>query len=176
MSATEIGFAIALPPDWEAIDLLASDTGAFDATVAEAIEVARRGGEHAQLLMLAALVAMTPEGQPLSAGLAVTFADRQAPVSDAELAPESFPDDADVTAVKLPVGAGLRVRHVAPAEVLAGREPLPMLRVQYLLHTSRGLLTLTFTTAQAPQADVWNGMFDAMAATCELVSRLGAPG
>ncbi len=168
MSATEIGFAIALPPDWEAIDLLASDTTAFDATVAEAIENARRGGEHAQLLMLAALMAMSPGGEPLSAGLAVTFADRDAPVAEASLTPESFPDGGDVTAVQLPVGSGLRVRHVAPAAVLGDGDPLPMLRIQYLLHTLQGLLTLTFTTAQAPHADVWDGLFDAMAATCEL--------
>jgi len=167
MPATEIGLAIALPPGWEAVDLLASDTAAFDATVAEAIENARRGGEHAQLLMLVALVAMSPSGQPLSAGLAVTFADRQAPVSDAELTPASF-GGAEVTAVQLPVGGGLRVRHVAPASALAGDEPLPMLRLQYLIHTVQGLLTLTFTTAQDPHADVWNGFFDAMAATCEL--------
>lgn len=167
MSAIETGFAIALPPDWEAVDLLASDTAAFDATVAEAIENARRGGEHAQLLMLVALVAAAPSGQPLSAGLAVTFADRQAPVSDAQLTPQSFGDGAAVTAVNLPLGSGLRIRHVAPSSVLEG-ERLPMLRLQYLIHTQKGLLTMTFTTAQAPEAEVWDGLFDAMAATCEL--------
>jgi hypothetical protein len=167
MSAIETGFAIAVPPDWEAIDLLSSDTGAFDATVAEAIENARRGGEHAQLLMLVALVAVSPSGQPLSAGLAVTFADRDAALAAASLSPASF-GDADVTALQLPVGGGVRVRHVAPATALAGDEPLPMLRLQYLIHTVQGLLTLTFTTAQDPHADVWDGFFDAMAATCEL--------
>lgn len=167
MSTTELGFAIGLPPDWEAIDLLSSDTGAFDATVAEAIENARRGGDHAQLLMLVALVATSPSGQPLSAGLAVTFADRDTPLAEASLRPESF-GDAGVTAVQLPVGGGVRVRHVAPASALAGDEPLPMLRMQYLIHTQKGLLTMTFTTAQAPHAEVWDGLFDAMAATCEL--------
>jgi hypothetical protein len=43
-----------------------------------------------------------------------------------------------------------------------------MLRVQYLIHTVRGLLTMTLTTGQAPHDAVWDELFDAMAATCEL--------
>jgi len=40
--------------------------------------------------------------------------------------------------------------------------------VQYLIHTSRGLLTMTLSTPQASSTTEWEEMFDAMAHTAEL--------
>ena len=45
---------------------------------------------------------------------------------------------------------------------------IPMLSVQYLLHTRHGLLTIGFTTGQASHPEAWEQLFDAMAGTAEL--------
>jgi hypothetical protein len=168
MAAENMSFEIALPEGWQDIDLLTGDAEeVLDGPLAAALAYATRGSEHARLLMLRSLVALTPSGQPLSAGLAVMLADDSTPVAQGPLTADSF-EDADVAAITLPAGEGVRVRRVAPAGVLAGAEPLEMLRVQYLIHTSQGLLTVTFSTAQAPGAREWDALFDAMATTCKL--------
>jgi hypothetical protein len=160
--------AIALPDGWQDIDLLAGDAADVLGTpLAGALAEAAAGSPQARLLMLRSLVAQTPSGEPLSAGLSIAIADAAAPVSQEPLRPESFAER-EVAVTRLPVGTGLRIRHVAPARVLAGRPPLEMLRVQYLLDTAHGLLTITFTTAQAPHAPEWETLFDAMVATCEI--------
>jgi hypothetical protein len=164
----DVSCAIALPPDWQQIDLLDPEgEPVLDGPLAAALAHAAHGTDHAQLLMLRSLFALTANGQPLAAGLAVTLADPSAPVSSQPLTEETFAGR-EVAAVTLPAGSGLRVRHIAPAGVLGGSEPLQVLRIQYLLHTVHGLLTVTFTTPQAPRAPEWNSLFDAMAATCEL--------
>jgi hypothetical protein len=164
----DVTCAVALPPDWQQIDLLDPDgEPVLDGPLAAALAHAAHGTGHARLLMLRSLFALTTTGQPLAAGLAVTLAEPSAPVSSQPLTEDSF-TGREVAAVTLPAGSGLRVRHIAPAGMLAGSEPLQVLRIQYLLHTSHGLLTLTFTTPQAPRAPEWNSLFDAMAATCEL--------
>jgi hypothetical protein len=168
MPAGNVSFAIALPPDWAEIDLLSSEAEhVLDGPLAPALAAAARGSEHARLLMVRSLVAVTPDREPLAAGLSVALADRSAPVSQLSPSAASF-DDADVSAVTLPVGSGIRVRHVAPAEVLDGVGSLEVLRVQYLLQTELGLLTITFTTPQAAPTREWERLFDAMADTAQL--------
>lgn len=168
MAAGNVSFAIALPPDWEGIDLLSSEAERLmDTPLADALAAAARGSEQARLLMLRSLVAVTSAGEPLAAGLSVALADRSAPISQIPLSAESF-DDAEVSAVILPVGSGVRLRRVAPAQVLAGVDPLEVLRVQYMLETELGLLTITFTTPQAARTLEWERLFDAMANTAEL--------
>jgi hypothetical protein len=99
-------------------------------------------------------------------GLSVLLADREAPVSSATLEDTDF-GEAEVAAIELPVGSGLRVRKVQPGAELEG-EAIPVLTVQYLIHTSRGLLTMTLSTPQAASTEEWEEMFDAMARTAEL--------
>lgn len=168
MPSETITFAIALPPDWQGIDLLSDEAEQIlDGPLAYALAYAARGSEHAQLLLLRSLVALTPAGEPLAAGLAVTFAHRSAPVADTALCSGAF-EGCQVSAIMLPAGAGVRVSRVAPAPILVATAPLDLLRVQYLIHTDRGLLTITFTTPQAPGAREWEPLFDAMAGTAGL--------
>lgn len=168
MRRQPVSFAIALPPEWQGIDLLdASEPSLLEDSVRDVLRTMADSGEHAELLMVRALVAFTESGQPLAAGLAVALADREAPVSAMPLTVDSFVGY-DVAAVTLPVGSGLRVRRIAPAPVLPGHPPLQVLRIQYHVHTVFGLLTITFTTPQAPRNQEWEQMFDAMAATAEL--------
>ncbi|HWF55713.1 MAG TPA: hypothetical protein VG223_13825 [Solirubrobacteraceae bacterium] len=163
-----ITFAIAVPDGWQGLDLIGPDAERYlDRPLARALAQAAHGAEHADLLMLRGLIARVPGGRPLSAGLAVTLADPIAPVSSAPLTAASF-DGHDVAAVALPAGSGLRVRYVEPAEVLAGGGLHDVLHLQYLLHSELGLLTITFTTLQAPDAPEWGQFFDALAATAEV--------
>jgi hypothetical protein len=167
MNHLDVAFAIALAPDWEQIDLL--DPGAdqvIDAPLAAAMRRGAQGGPHARLLMARSLYMATPGGSPLGMGLSVLLADREAPVSSATLEDTDF-GDAEVAAIELPVGSGLRVRKVQPGAEIEG-EPIPVLSVQYLIHTSRGLLTMTLSTPQASSTEEWEEMFDAMARTAEL--------
>jgi hypothetical protein len=167
MTQRDLSFAIALAPDWQQIDLLAPEADRLiDASLAAALARGARGGPHARLLMTRSLYAVTPAGEPLAAGLTVALADRDAPVSSAPLEADDF-DGAEVAAITLPVGSGLRVRHIAPDTTLDGVE-IPVLRVQYLIHTGLGLLTITLTTFQAARTDDWERLFDAMAQTAML--------
>jgi hypothetical protein len=155
----DVDFAIAFPDGWREIDLLAPDAGEMiDGALAEALATASRGSQQARVLMLRGLLAVTESGEPLGAGLAVTVAYRTAPVSTQPLNADGFAGG-EVSAVQLPAGAGLRVRRLPQDGVL---------RVQYLLETALGLLTITFTTFQAAQTVEWERLFDAMAATAEL--------
>jgi hypothetical protein len=168
MSATNVSFAIALPEDWQQIDLLAPDAEqVLDGPLAAALAFAARGSEEAQLLMLRSLVAIAGDGRPLAAGLSVALAGPSAPVSSEPLDVESF-RGAEVTAITLPVGSGVRVLEVARTGARIAGEPLRMLKVQYLIDTVHGLLTITLATAQASAAEEWEQLFDAMAATSEL--------
>jgi hypothetical protein len=168
MAAGNASFAIALPPDWKGIDLLSGEAEhVIEPPLAAALAAAARGSEHARLLMVRSLVTVTPEGEPLAAGLSVALADTSAPISHTSLSALSL-EDADVSAVTLPAGSGVRLRRVAPAEVLAGVGPLEVLRIQYMLHTELGLLTITFTTPQATRTREWERLFDAMADTARL--------
>jgi hypothetical protein len=168
MAALGTSFATALPPGWRGIDLLASDTGELlGEPMSDALALAASGADQARPLMLCSLVAFTEDGEPLAAGLSVMLADRAAPVSRAPLTARSF-EGCEVSAVTLPLGSGLRVRHLAQADVLAGSAPLEVLRIQYLIHTVAGLLTVTFVTPQAPRTGAWELLFDAMATTCEV--------
>ncbi|MDQ6744869.1 MAG: hypothetical protein M3Z27_02445 [Actinomycetota bacterium] len=167
MAQRDISFAIALPPGWDSIDLLQADQPLIEGSVAEVLAGAARDGEHAQLLMLRALVATAPDSEPLAAGLSVTVADSPTPVASEPLDPDTFAG-CEVSAVTLPVGGGLRVRQIAPAPVPKGAEPLDVLRLQYLTDAPQGLLSVTFATVQAPRAGQWEQLFDAMAATSRL--------
>jgi hypothetical protein len=168
MNPMDVTFAIALAPDWEQIDLLDPDADqVIDAPLAAALRRGAQGGPHARLLMARSLYMATPGGSPLGMGLSVLLADREAPVSSASLEHADF-GDADVAAIELPVGIGLRVRRVQDGAQIEG-EPVPVLSVQYLIHTSHGLLTMTLSTPQAASTEEWEEMFDAMARTAELV-------
>jgi hypothetical protein len=167
MNDVDVTFAIALAPDWEQIDLLDPDADQLiDAPLAAALQRGAHGGPHARLLMARSLYMATPGGSPLGMGLSVLLADREAPVSSSSHRDADF-GDAEVAAIELPVGSGLRVRKVEPGPEIEG-EPIPVLSVQYLIHTSHGLLTMTLSTPQAASTEEWEEMFDAMAQTAEL--------
>jgi hypothetical protein len=167
MNHVDVSFAIALAPDWQQIDLLDSDADqVIDAPLAAALQRGAHGGPHARLLMARSLYMATPGGSPLGMGLSVLLADQEAPVSAARLEDTDF-GDAHVSAIELPVGSGLRVRKVEPGAEIEG-EAIPVLSVQYLIHTSRGLLTITLSTPQAASTEEWEEMFDAMVRTAEL--------
>ena len=70
--------------------------------------------------------------------------------------------------MSLPAGQGLRVREEFPTAV--GGLSVIALRVQYLLHTEDGLLTITFETPQAAETEDWEKLFDAMAETAQLIT------
>jgi hypothetical protein len=164
----DVSFAIALPTDWEGLDLL-GDAGVelLRPRVARLLLAAAHGGRHAELLMLRSLIARGSSGRALSAGLAVTIADTTTPVATQPLEADAFAGK-QVSAVTVKAGSGLRVRHVSSAPALDTEETVDVLYVQYLLHTELGLLTLTFTTLQAPDAPEWEQFFDGLAATAEL--------
>jgi hypothetical protein len=166
--AENVSFAIALPDGWEQIDLLAPDAEQIlDGQLAAALAFAARGTEDACLLMLRSLVTVAPDGRPLAAGLSVALAGPSAPVSSRPLDAEAFMG-AEVTAITLPVGSGVRVLEVARTGARVAGELLRMLKVQYLIHTAHGLLTITLATAQVSATEEWEQLFDAMAATSEL--------
>lgn len=155
----EVSFAIALPTGWREVDLLGPDARTMiDGALIDALATASRGSDQARMLMLRGLVTITEGGEPLAAGLAVTVAYRTAPVSAEPLRPDRLACR-DVSAVELPAGPGVRVRHLT-----RDRE----LRVQYLIETGIGLLTITFTTFQSAQTLEWEQLFAAMARTAEL--------
>jgi hypothetical protein len=166
MSDENLTFAIALPPEFDSIDLLDPENAVeLGAPMARALGYAAHGTEQAQVLMLRSLFAVTGAREPLAAGLAVALADTSAPVSQSPLNDDSF-DGADLAAVTLPAGPGMRVRRLVPSQV--GGLPVAALQVQYLLHTAHGLLTITLTTPQAAETEDWEQLFDALAATAEL--------
>jgi hypothetical protein len=165
----DVDFQIALPEGWTALDLLASDEDhLIDGKRGDALAAAARGSEHAKLLMLCSLVAYTPDGEPLEAGLSVALADSSAPISAAPLSELSVPDG-ELAAVRTPAGSGVRVTRMTETPALPELGRAAMLSVQYLLHTDHGLLTLTFTTPQVSRPDVLQQFFDAMASTGEIV-------
>jgi hypothetical protein len=167
MNDLDVSFAIALAPGWEQIDLLDADVDqVIDAPLAAALRRGAHGGPHARLLMARSLYMATPEGSPLGMGLSVLLADRAAPVSSAAPADTDF-GDAEIAAIELPVGTGLRIRRLQAGAEIEG-EPVPVLSVQYLIHTGHGLLTMTLSTPQAASTAEWEEMFDAMARTAEL--------
>lgn len=167
MTETNAQFAIALAPDWEQIDLLAPGADAvIDGPLAAALHRGALGGPHARMLMARSLYTVSPDGKPLGAGLSVMLADREAPIAAEPLREDEFAD-AEVAAITLPVGSGLRVRQVSGGAVIDGVD-IPVLSVQYLIHTSLGLLTITLTTPQAAHTEEWEHLFDAMAHTAEL--------
>jgi hypothetical protein len=158
---------MALAPEWQQIDLLAPGAERMlDGPLAAALARGARGGPHARLLMARSLFALAPGGEPLAAGLSVALADREAPVSEEPLRADAF-DDAEVAAITLPIGSGLRVRELVSDTVVVGIE-IPMLRIQYLIHCRLGLLTITLTTPQAARTEEWEALFDGLAATAEL--------
>lgn len=165
MSGLDVNVALSVAAGWEDIDLLDADNAAMlPESLVAALRVAAGESEHMRLMMLRALVALTPTEQSVGMGLAVTLA--QPPADDAPAEPPSPGSlglaGADVSAISLAVGSGVRVRRlVEPAR------GLPTLQVQYALDTEHGLLTLTFTTVQGPHAEEWEPLFDAIASTCE---------
>lgn len=162
-------FAIALPEEWTYVDLLDPDVAEWaDEELASSLAAAREGGAQARMLMLRSLIAHTPEGEPLTAGLTVALADPETPVAHQPLTDLSLAD-AELSAVQLPAGSGVRVRRMVQTPPLRTTGALPMLSVQYLLHTPQGLLTIGFTTGQTSHPEAWEPFFDAMAATAELV-------
>ncbi len=174
MSNGNLTFAIAVPPQWQELDLLdPAAEQALGAPLANALAGAERGTAQAQLLMLRSLVAVTESREPLAAGLSVTLAGPAAPISQAPLdvqalaGDNAFADsDADVSAITLAAGSGLRVRRLVLTTV--GDLPVAALQVQYLLHTEHGLLTITLDTPQAADTEDWEHLFDALAATARL--------
>lgn len=170
VTGQDVEFAIALPDEWSFVDLLDPEVAEWAGDELDAIlAVARQGGESARMLMMRSLIAHTPEGEPLTAGLTVALADGDAPVASAPLdeLEHSLPG-AELSAVQLAAGSGVRVRRIVHTPPLGEAGEIRMLSVQYLLHTTRGLLTIGFTTGQASHPEAWEELFDAMAATAEL--------
>lgn len=170
MSVTDqdVEFAIALPEEWSYVDLLDPEAAGWaGAELGATLAAARQGGPAARMLMMRSLVAYTPAGEPLTAGLTVALADADTPVSSEPFEDISLPG-AELSAVQLPAGDGVRVSRVVTTPPLPEAGEIPMLSVQYLLHTPHGLLTIGFTTGQASHPEAWEGLFDAMASTAEL--------
>ncbi|MGH2915266.1 MAG: hypothetical protein ACRDMX_09780, partial [Solirubrobacteraceae bacterium] len=132
------------------------------AELSESLGIAARGSDQARVLMLRSLMAISSAREPLAAGLAVALAEPSAPVSEQPLEPETF-NGAEVAAISLPVGDGVRVRRLVESRY--GELPIQALQVQYLVHTDHGLLTIAFTTPQAAETEDWEALFDALAAT-----------
>ena len=155
-----------MPPGWQELDLLdPAAEEALGAPLADALAGAASGSDQAQLLMLRSLVAVTESREPLAAGLAVTLAGPAAPISQEALSADAFAG-ADVAAITLPAGSGLRVRQLVPTTI--GDLPVAALQVQYLLQTEHGLLTITLDTPQAADTEDWERLFDGLAATARL--------
>lgn len=168
MTEDTLQFAISLPPEWADVDLL--DPGIADgmpSELAQALAFAAKGTDQARMLMVRSLVAVTEAREPLAAGLSVALAGPGTPVATAPLRAEEFAGS-EVSAISLPVGKGLRVRDFFATTV--GDLPVEGLRVQYLVHTEHGLLTVTFTTEQAAETEDWEGLFDAMAQSARLLA------
>jgi hypothetical protein len=173
----DIEFAIALPDGWRYVDLLAPDVAEWTGPeLGATLAAARDGGAAARMLMFRSLVAYTPEGEPLTAGLTVALADGEpiasGPLEDPKVSSGTFDEpelsDAEVSAVTLPVGSGLRVTRLVDTPPLPVAGPIPMLSVQYVLPTAYGLLTIGFTTPHTSHPEAWKELFDAMAATAVL--------
>ncbi|HET9105015.1 MAG TPA: hypothetical protein VFN55_16815 [Solirubrobacteraceae bacterium] len=168
MDEHTVEFAIALPPEFNSIDLLDPGvTQSMPPALAQTLIDAHKGVQGARVMMLRSLIAVTEEREPLAAGLSVAIAAPDVPLAAQPLVAEDF-EGSEVAAISLPVGQGLRVRDEFPTEV----EGLPVigLRVQYLLHTEHGLLTITFETPQAAETEDWETFFDAMAQTATLIA------
>lgn len=155
-------FEIDLPHEWQQHDLL---TDAGDALLPQQVvsslsEVAAPD-RTGQLLIARVLLAESPGEPPLTAGLVVSLAGVDAEPSCDDKAFGA----AEVAAMELPVGAGLRVKSLAAQEVLPDIVVPTVLSVQFLVVTDHGLLILTFTTAQGDPAAPWEQLFDAIAAT-----------
>lgn len=161
-------FAIALPPEFNSLDLLDPEvTRSMPPALVHTLADAHKGFDGARLMMLRGLIGVTQERNPLAAGLSVALASPEVPLAQKPLEAEDF-DGSDVAAISLPVGQGLRIRGEFATQV----EGLPVigLRVQYLLHTEHGLLTITFETPQAAETEDWEAFFDAMAQTATLIA------
>ena len=168
MNEHTVEFAISLPEHWNSLDLLDPEVAqAMPPQLAATMAAAADGAQGARVMMLRSLVAVTEDREPLAAGLSVMLAAADAPISTAPLRAEEF-EGADVAAITIPVGKGLRVRSEFPTTV--GELPVIGLRVQYLLHTEHGLLTVTFETPQAAETEDWEQLFDAMAQTATLIA------
>lgn len=161
-------FAIALPAGWRYVDLLDPDAAEWAGPELDSVlAAAREGGPDARMLMFRSLITHTPEGEPLTAGLTVALADAGTPIASQPLTDLS-PTEAELHALELPVGSGVRITRMVQAPQLGQTGAPRMLSVQYVLHTERGLLTIGFTTGQASHPEAWTELFDAMAATAEL--------
>jgi hypothetical protein len=168
VTGEDLAFAIALPEEWSYVDLL--DPGVSEwagPELAAALAAARQTGGAARMLMMRSLIAHTPEGEPLTAGVTVALADNETRVASEPLQDISLPG-AQLSAVALPAGDGVRVRRLVRTPPLPDGDEIPMLSLQYLLHTPHGLLTIGFTTGQASHPEAWEQLFDAMAETAEL--------
>ena len=118
-------------------------------------------------MMLRSLIAVTEDREPLAAGLSVALAGPEVPLAAEPLQAEDF-DGSEVAAISC-----RSVRACACAtssRPTVGGLPVIALRVQYLLHTEHGLLTITFETPQAADTEEWETLFDAMADTAQLIT------
>ncbi len=168
MAEHTVEFAIALPAQFNSLDLLDPEvTQAMPPQLAEMMGAAAGNVEGARVMMLRSLVAVTEEREPLAAGLSVMLAAADTPLSSQPMTPEDFAGS-DVAAITLPVGNGLRVREEFPTVV--GDLPVIGLRVQFLVQTGHGLLTITFETPQAAETEDWEALFDAMAQSATLLA------
>ena len=162
-----LSFSVGIAAGWQDADLL--DPGAralMGPALADAVHFAATGGttHEAELLMFRALVAVAPSGSTVGLGLTAMLAAADTPIARTPLTTDLFGADCDVSAVTLPVGPGIRRRRIIPATVELPRT----FEIQYLIESGHGLLTVTLTTAQDPDAVEWEELFDAIASTCLL--------
>jgi hypothetical protein len=166
MAPDALSFEIGLPPRWQQIDLLAEPGETLlppeiSGALSEISSPARPG----RLLLARALVATAADALPVTAGLAISLAH----VDSEPSADDGSFGDAEVAAVQLPAGAGLRVQTCAPKQVVPGLTAASFLSVKYLVVTELGLLILAFTTAQGSPSEEWEQLFAAIAATARFV-------
>jgi hypothetical protein len=178
MAQRSVSFDIALAPEWEQTDLL-TPAGERRIRGTLAAVLARTARDHdppglhpepshrqARPLMARSLIAHAESGEPLAASLWVTLAVRAVAISSTALM-DGVVGDADICAIGLPAGDGVRMYEVVMHRTSGGSE-IPVLRVRYELATAFGLLVISLACFHTERAAVWERLFDAMAQTAQL--------
>ena len=159
-----ISLRVRTPLDWTKVDVRKLPERAPTGSVAEAMRrLSATIGTAGVIALLGVEHTVAREGTPdlhLFATLTVALKDLDGPM------PESLPE-ASVAPIELnTVGgryAGVRVRRVSKAEIVAGQPPMAFLTVQYMVRTRYGVLASTFATPQQEIFDRLIPVFDKIA-------------
>lgn len=156
----ELLFALRIPLEWKTVDALDRPPGE-PGSLNQVMTALARSVDAAGVIAAQCIFRMAGEHAPVFATVTAARADVAGPP------PESVPG-AEVERASLPVGGGVRVKRTREAELVPGRDPMPVLIVQYLLETGHGALALTFTTPQHAIFDEFAELFEKIAQTAWL--------